>query len=130
MDVFVLVLVRWLHIGSAACLVGSLLYGGVGWWPGISPEQRAAAAARFRPIACAGVAGILVSGVYTLLIAPGHSPHYHMLLGIKILLALHVFAVAILVAVNRGRRPARAMMGAAVSGLVVIAIAAYLRMTF
>ena len=78
----------------------------------------------------AAIAALLISGTYTILSFPGHSPRYHMLLGIKILLALHIFAVAVLVGTNRSKRPGRAMTGAAITGLVIIAISAYLRRIF
>jgi hypothetical protein len=50
-----------------------------------------------------------------------------MLLGIKLLLAMHVFAVTVLITRPRNPRRARMMTGAAISGLAIIAIAAYLR---
>jgi hypothetical protein len=49
------------------------------------------------------------------------------LFGIKLLLALHVFAMALLIARPGNSRRARMMTGAAISGLAIIAIAAYLR---
>lgn len=134
MDEFLRVLMRWVHIGSTASLVGGVLYGAVVLWPSLPPEARAEcagrAAARFRTIALAAILGLIVSGIYNILIMPGHSPRYHMWLGIKLLLALHVFAVALMLAANKARRPARAMTGAAISGFVIIAIAAYLRLIF
>ena len=42
------------------------------------------------------MAGLVLSGVYNYLSKPGHSVWYHALFGIKILLVLHVFSVAIL----------------------------------
>ena len=52
------------------------------------------AAAAFRPLVLAAIAGLLVSGIYNILSNPGHTVKYHMLLGIKLLLVMHVFAVA------------------------------------
>jgi hypothetical protein len=53
-----------------------------------------------------------------------------MLLGIKLLLVMHVFAVAILISRPHNPRRARMMAGAAISGLAIIAISAYLRHIF
>ena len=55
---------------------------------------------------------------------------YHMLLGIKLLLVLHVFAVAILIVQPQEPAPRAQMTGAVISGLVIIAISAYLRRIF
>ena len=55
------------------------------------------AAALYRPFVYSAIGGLVISGTYNLLTNPGHRPIYHMLLGIKLLLALHVFAVAILI---------------------------------
>jgi uncharacterized membrane protein len=131
---FLHVFMRWLHISSAAALVGGLLYGRVVLWPSIPPEKRndlaARAADRFLPVAFAAIAAFLASGVYQILTAPGHSARYHALLGVKLLLAAHVFAVAIVLALNKARNPERVMTGAAISGFIVIAIADYLRWTY
>src|SRR5712692_8453559 len=79
----------------------------------------------------------LLTGLYNFLAhLPGHSHTYHAVLGIKILLALHVFTVAILLAVPPGvnpgrdaRRP-RLMLGAALSGMIILLLSAFLRRTF
>jgi len=49
---------------------------------------------------------------------------------LKFLLVMHVFAVATLIARPRNPRRARMMAGAAMSGLAIIAISAYLRHIF
>jgi len=49
------------------------------------------------------------------------------LLAIKLLLAAHAFALALLIVRPGNPRRARMMTGVATSGLVIIAIAAYLR---
>lgn len=132
-----LVLMRWLHIASMAALAGGLLYGGVVCGPAAAPlapglqaEIARRAAERFRPIVLVAIGALLFSGVYNILAMPGHSARYHMLLGIKLLLVGHVFAVALLVVTGKTSRPARAMTGAAISAFVIIAIAAYLRRIF
>ncbi len=58
---------------------------------------------------------------------PGHSVLYHTLLGIKLLLALHVFAAALLVTRPRNPRRTRLMTGTVISGLIIVALSAYLR---
>jgi hypothetical protein len=68
--------------------------------------------------------------VYNILTHPGHRRIYHVLLGIKLLLALHVFVVALLIARPGHPRRARMMTGVAISGLAIIAIAVYLQHIF
>ena len=126
------VFMRWLHISSMAALIGGMIYGRVveqqtrGSGDGLSGK----AAAAYRPTVLFAVAGLIVSGLYNYLTNPGHSPLYHMLFGIKVLLALHVFAVAFLVTQPVNPRRGRLMTGAAISGLAIIAISAYLRRIF
>lgn len=131
------VIMRWLHISSMATLIGGMIFGrfimtqAAG---GLSPESRDSlldrAALLYRPLAFAAMAGLIISGCYNILTNLGHTPVYHMLLGIKLLLAMHVFAVAILIARPKNPRRARMMAGAAFSGLAIIAISAYLRHIF
>ena len=128
---------RWLHYSSLATLIGGILYGRLVMVPSsavLAPDERKMLADRaaeaFRPFVLTAICGLLVSGVYNILTHPGHRPIYQMLLGVKLLLALHVFAVALLM-VRPGRpHRARMMTGVAVSGLVIIAIAAYLQHIF
>src|SRR4051794_28441327 len=94
-----IVFMRWLHISSMTALIGGMIYGRV-----VEAQARATgdslsgkAAAAYRPTVLLAVAGLIISGLYNFLTNPGHSPRYHMFFGIKILLALHVFAVAFLV---------------------------------
>ncbi len=131
------VIMRWLHIASAVTLVGGLIFGRLVMAPSVAalaPEagekvwQRAAGA--FRPMVVAAICALVVSGIYNILSNPGHSPRYHMLLGIKLLLALHVFAVSILITRPVNPRRVRMMTGGVISGLVIIAIAAWLRRIF
>ena len=88
------------------------------------------AAVAFRPLVLAAICGLIVSGVYNILTHPGHRPTYQVLLGIKLLLALHVFVVSLLMARPGHPRRTRMMTVAAISGLVIIAIAAYLQHIF
>lgn len=128
---------RWLHISSMATLVGGLIYGRLALTPALeslAQDARGAfgdkVSARFRPLSYAAVAGLILSGLYNLLSTPGHTARYHMLLGIKLLLVAHVFAVTILIGQPARPRRSRLMAGAFVSGLVIILISAYLRRIF
>jgi uncharacterized membrane protein len=133
-DVTILIVImRWIHIASVATLIGSLLYGRLVMAPAIAtlaPDAREAlsntAARLFRPFVFASMAGLVVSGVFKILTTPGSSVTYHMLLGVKLLLALHVFAVSILIVQPKNPRRTRMMTGAMISGLVILAIAAWL----
>jgi len=109
------VLMQWLHLLGAATLVGGAIYG----------------AAR-KPLAFAGVGALLVSGLWSLMTnLAGRPAHYHMVLGIKMLLALHVFAMVILAgAPGREARRPRLLASAAVSGVVILLLSAYLRRGF
>jgi uncharacterized membrane protein len=130
-------LMRWLHISSVVTLIGGMIYARAVLVPSarrLDPETdrvfEESAAAAFRPLVYAAMAGIVTSGLYNLFTHPGHTPRYHMLLGIKLLLVLHVFATGILVVQpGRGKR-ARLLAGTAVSGLAIILISAYLRRIF
>ena len=131
------VIMRWLHYSSLTTLIGGILYGRLVMVPlsaALAPDEREAlgerAAVAFRPMVLAAICGFVVSGVYNILTHPGHRPIYQMLLGIKLLLALHVFAVALLIARPGHPRRTRLMTGAAISGLAIIAIAAYLQHIF
>jgi uncharacterized membrane protein len=131
------VLMRWLHISSVATLIGGMIFGAFVMTAaagGLSAEARESfldrAAALYRPLVYAAMAGLLISGSYNILTIPGHRPVYHMLLGVKLLLAMHVFAVAILIGRPHNPRRGRMMAGAAFSGLAIIAISAYLRHIF
>jgi hypothetical protein len=100
----------------------------------LSPDARDAfgdrAARHYRPLVLGAVIGLIVSGTYNLLTNPGHTPKYHMLLGIKLMLVLHVFAVAFLVTQPKNPRRARMMTGTMISGFIILAISAYLRRIF
>ena len=124
-----IIIMRWLHISSMTALLGGMIYGRV-----VEAQAKAAgdglsgrAAAAYRPTMLLAVAGLIISGLYNYLTNPGHSPRYHMLFGIKVLLALHVFAIAFLVTQPVNPRRGRLMTGAAISGLIILAISAYLR---
>jgi putative copper export protein len=131
------VIMRWLHYSSVTTLIGGILYGRLVMLPAsavLAQDAREALADRasvaFRPFVLAAICGLVFSGVFNILTHPGHRPIYQVLLGIKLLLALHVFAVALLIARPGHPRRTRMMTGAAISGLAIIAIAAYLQHIF
>lgn len=138
------VLMQWLHLLGAAVLVGGAIYGRVGVAPvlmELGPEARAKAmgtlVARMRPVAFAAVGAVLLSGLWNLVTNfSGKTPAYHMLLGVKLLLALHVMATAFLLAVPPGANPARdarrprLLAGMALSGILILLISACLRRGF
>ena len=125
---------RWLHIASMTTLLGGIVFwrmvlarAGVDDTRGAFTERIAAA---FRPLVFASIAGLVLSGFINVLGAPGHSKQYHMLFGIKLLLALHVFAVSILIVQPNNPRRTRMATGVMLSGLVVLLISAWLRRNF
>ena len=128
------IIMRWMHLSSMATLLGGILY----WRLVLAPASRALpadalaalgdkAAIIFRPLVWASIGGLLVSGIYRLLTAPGPPPIYHMIFGIKMLLALHVFAVAILIARPANPRRTRMLTGTVISGLLIVLLSAWLR---
>jgi hypothetical protein len=128
---------RWLHLASMATLIGGMLFARLVMaraLAGVAPDARESlverAAALYKPFVYSAIGGLVISGSYNLVTNPGHRPIYHMLLGIKLLLALHVFAVAILIVQPKNPRRVRMMTGLVISGLVIIAISAWLRHIF
>jgi uncharacterized membrane protein len=131
------VFMRWLHIASMAVLVGGMFYGRLVMKatsatvaPDASGKLSDAAATLFRPGVLACIAALVLSGIYNVLTTPGHTTRYHVWLGIKLLLVLHLFAAAILATRPAHHRRLRLMGSAAISGLIIILISAYLRRIF
>ena len=128
---------RWLHIASVATLIGGMLYGWLVLVPAtavLAVDARKAlyekTAALFRPLVFGAIAALLVSGGYTLMTNPGHHISYYILLGIKLLLVAHVFAVGIVLVTKNPEHRGRLFAGGAISGLIIILISAYLRRNF
>jgi hypothetical protein len=127
------IFMRFLHIASALTLVG----GAAAWAFAGTPAAAAggdartrvenAFAAAWRPFAIAGILGILISGIFNFLRKTGLTPAYHAIFGIKILLALHVFAALILAARPDNPRRSRQLTGVVISGLLIVALSAVLR---
>ena len=128
---------RWLHIASVATLIGGMLYGWLVLVPAtavLAVDARKAlyerTAALYRPLLFGAIAALLISGGYTLMTNPGHHIRYYILLGIKLLLVAHVFAVGILLVTKNPEHRGRLLAGSAISGLIIILISAYLRRNF
>ena len=131
------ILMRWLHIASVATLIGGMVYGWMVLVPAtgvLAAEARKAlvdkTAALYRPLVFGAIAALLVSGGYNLATNPGHNARYYILLVIKLMLVLHVFAVGIVLVTKNPEHRGRLFAGAGVSGLLIILISAYLRRTF
>ncbi len=125
---------RWLHITSMLSLLGGIIYARFVMIPAaaqLSPEARGTleegTARRFRGIVFAAMGGLVLSGLYNYMLKPGHSPLYHALFGVKLLLAGHVLSAAIMATAPHNSRRARQLFGAAMSGLVIVLISAYLK---
>ncbi|MDP9170688.1 MAG: hypothetical protein M3N54_08735 [Acidobacteriota bacterium] len=125
---------RFVHIFSAITLLGSVL----AWRLAVIPATAALAAetrskvgdaiaSRWRPFIICAVAGLLISGLYNFLRKTGLTPAYHAIIGIKILLALHVFAVAILACRAGNPKRDRQLTGVVISGFIIVALSAVLR---
>jgi hypothetical protein len=114
MDAALPLAMRWLHIACVIVLLGSVFYARF-----VAGEL----AAGFKPMGYTAIGGILVSGLYNFLSKPAYPPHYHMWFGIKVLLALHVFAATVLYR----KEKQRALTGVVISGAAIVAISAYLR---
>ena len=128
---------RWLHIASVATLVGGMLYGWLVLVPAagvLAAEARKAlvdrTAALYRPLVFGAIAALLVSGGYNIATNPGHHLRYYILLALKLLLVAHVFEVGIVLETKNPEHRGRLFAGAAISGLFIILISAYLRRAF
>jgi uncharacterized membrane protein len=130
------VIIRWLHLSSVAALIGGAIFAKfVAAHAAATVKESQESlwedmAAHFKPVVYAAVAALVLSGIYNILAHPGHTVTYHVLLAIKLLLVLHVFAVMLLAVQRNNKRRVRMMAGAAISGLIIIAISAYLRRIF
>lgn len=127
------ILMMALHIFCAVALVGGALAWRLAIVPGIQlldAGARAkvdnAMAAAWRPAVVLSVLGLLVSGIYNLLHTPIQTPRFHMVFGIKMLLALHVFAVSILATRPDNPKRARLLTGVAISGAGIVILSVVL----
>jgi len=123
-----------LHIVSAVTLVGGALawrFGAIAGIQLLETETRQkvdnAIAAAWRPAVFASIGGLLISGIYNLRHRAMQTPQFHMIFGIKMLLVLHVFAVAILATRPQNARRSRQLTGIVISGVIVLILSAMLR---
>jgi len=117
---------RWIHIVSVVTLIGGFIYARFVLAPALAsaaPAEKnslsAAAQSAFRPLLFTVIATVLISGIYNYATKGTYPPGYHMWMGIKLLLVLHIISSAIVDSV-RAPNPAK-------SRLAAIAIADYLR---
>jgi hypothetical protein len=131
------VVMRFLHFSSMAVLLGGVAYWRMVLIPStlsLTEEERAELserdAAAFRPFVLAAVAGSVISGIFNVLLSPGHALTHNLVLAVKLLLAAHVFA-SVLLAVRKGHpgRP-RTLTGVLVAGAVILALSAYLKVFY
>jgi hypothetical protein len=113
MDEALPIVMRWVHFASVIVLLGGIFYARV-----VVGDL----APGFKPVAYGAIGGILVSGIYNFLSKNSLPANYQLWLGIKVLLALHVFAVAILYRVKT-----RSLTGVVISGGLILMISEYLR---
>jgi hypothetical protein len=130
----VAVFFRALHILCAITLLGGIMawrFAAIPAESALAQETRAkmgnATAARWMPWILTAVAGLIISGIYNFLHKTGLSPVYHAIFGVKMLLALHVFAAAILAARPNNARRKRQLTGVVVSGIIIVILSAVLR---
>jgi len=134
------VCMRWIHISSIVTLIGGFIYARFALAPVLATlgESEAGRLGRrvvesFRPLLYTVLVTALGSGLYNYLSRyfnkSSYPPHYHMWIGIKFLFVLHIFAVAILYTLPNASEAKRSrwLTGMVITGLIVIAISAYLR---
>jgi hypothetical protein len=134
MDDLLTTLMRFIHIASAITLAGGIFYWRFVMDPStrrISPEDftelEESAAHHFRPIVYTVMATLVLSGLYNYLTKGPRSTLYHVLFGVKILLALHVISVTFLATAPNNPRRARQLFGAAITAFTIVLISAYLK---
>ena len=128
-------IMRWLHIASVVTLIGGFIFARFAVTPALASLSEAErkttesrVAAYFSPLLYVALGAVLVSGLYNYLSQTNLPPLYHMILGIKFLFVLHIFAVSILYSLpsaNPDKRR-RWLTGMIVSGLIIIGLAGYL----
>jgi uncharacterized membrane protein len=119
METTLAVLIRWLHITSVVVLIGGIFYARV---------AGAGYTERFRGWIWAAVPVLIGSGVYNLLTKGDLPVRYHMVFGIKMLLVLHIVAVALIMTTRAAEEKRTKLMGGVVAtGLLVLLLSSYLR---
>lgn len=138
----VAVVSRWVHVGTAIVLLGGSIFQRFVLMPSARtlPEQeqqqlRERIMMRWKKYVMGGIALLLITGFYNYLTTTRPGP-YHMLMGIKILLAFGVFFLAsALTGRSAGLQGLRQNAGKWLGLLIflataVVAIAGYLRVAY
>ncbi len=131
------VIVRWMHLSSAIVLIGGAFY----WRLILAPSSFALPkeerdilderdARAFRPFALTAITALILTGLFTILTHPGHSRAHNIALAAKLLLVAHVFAALLLVVRPNRPRRMRTLAGVVISGAVIIALSAYMRVFY
>ncbi len=118
------ILSRWAHVSSVIVLLGGSLFA----WLAAADGQ-GVAWDRWRKLVLPAALLAVASGLYNLIAKTATPPGYHAMFGIKMLLALHVLAVAV-VAANPAMQSAkrkRLLGGVVTSGFVTVLLSACLR---
>lgn len=127
---------RWIHIASVVTLIGGFIYARFALAPALATLPAAEqdkfgwqVITKFRALMYTVLVAILGSGLYNYLSKASYPRLYHMVIGIKFLFVLHVFAVAILYSLPGASQAKRNrwLTGMVVSGLIIIALGAVLR---
>ncbi|MBI3208306.1 MAG: hypothetical protein HYZ37_05310 [Candidatus Solibacter usitatus] len=127
----VAIIMRWAHILSMSFLAGGAIFGRMVVVPALNTTKTTGdrVSSHLREVVWLVIIVAVVSGAFNLFNAPDRSATYHVWFGVKMLGALHLIGVWIALArqgVSHERRQ-RMMMGAAISGAIVIAISTVLR---
>ncbi len=125
---------RWIHVASVVTLIGGFIYSRFVLAPALASVPQsdavgAAAARAFRGLLYTVLLTVIGSGIYNYATKASYPPGYHMWIGIKLLLVLHIAASAIIYAERKSDQAKRnrTALSIAISGLVVILISNYLR---
>jgi uncharacterized membrane protein len=128
--------VRWIHIASVVTLIGGFIYARFVLAPALASLPTAErelvgsnTVNSFRALLITVLITAIGSGMYNYATKTSYPPGYHMWMGIKLLLVLHITASSILYAVRRSTeaKRKRTELSVVISGLIVIGIADYLR---
>jgi hypothetical protein len=117
-------IMRMVHVLSVIALVVTI-GGGLAASKFSTPTDSVAAICR--PVALCGIVGLLVSGGYLSSTFHGAPTIFYIALGIKVLLALHVFAVVPIALKSGNPKRNRLLSGAMVSTSIVGAIGSILQ---
>jgi uncharacterized membrane protein len=123
----------WLHLASVVFLIGGALYGRLALRTAatVMAKESAdkfgdAAAARYRGQVILTILVLVATGIYNYIHTGSHSVLYHILLGVKLLLVLDIFAVTLAATRPNNPRRVRQLTHAGLAGLLAILIAVYM----